>query len=50
MEGVDGITGFLRRVVRRGGRVVSVHFALDVEGLTLAVEDTDHRVLVYKAS
>ena len=50
VETVDGITGFLRKVVRRGGQVVSVHFALDVEGLTLVDEDTHHRVLVYKAA
>jgi hypothetical protein len=50
VEAADGITEFLRKLVRRGGQVVSVHFALDIEGLTLVAEDTDHRVLVYKAA
>ena len=47
MEGVEGVTAFLRSVVQRGGKVVSVHFALDVDGLKLMAEDKEHRVLVY---
>ena len=50
VEGVEGVTDFLRAVVKRGGWVVSVHFALDVSGLKLVVEDREHRVLVYGAT
>ena len=50
VEGVKGVTDFLRAVVNRGGRVVSVHFALDIVGLKLVAEDREHRVLVYGAA
>lgn len=50
VEGVGGVTDFLREVVKRGGHVVSVHFALDVAGLKLVAEDLQHRVLVYGAA
>lgn len=50
VEGVKGVTDFLRAVVKRGGRVVSVHFALDIDGLKLVAEDREHRVLVYGAA
>lgn len=50
MEGVEGITSFLRSVAARGGQVVSVHFSLDIAGLRLAAEDPKHHVLVYKAA
>lgn len=50
VEGVGGVTAFLREVVERGGRVVSVHFALEMPGLKLLAEDRLHRVLVYGAA
>lgn len=50
MEGVKGVTDFLRTVVKRGGQVVSVHFALDIVGLKLVTEDREHRVLIYGAA
>ena len=50
VEGVEGVTAFLREVVKRGGRVVSVHFALGMGGLRLIAQDPQHRVLLYGAA